>query len=145
MSITVEKTMEIYLEELRQYQCSHRFAGGMVMHMTPVGDSGFWIGTLTAYDRNGMKSESAVPFNQYIKIVNEVEDLLSPYQTRGFNGKLVGWNPSQTVKSFLYNKKVHRLFFLEEQHVLPFIKSYTKPVRVQKRKEEAVEVVVMVG
>lgn len=142
MGINVEKAMTLFLEDLKKYDCTKKFAGGMVLHICPVGDSGYYIGTLTAYDESGLKSEKAVPFNKYIKIVNEIEDLIEPYQTQGFTGRLAGWNPAPVVRSFLYHKKVHRLFFLEERQVLPFLKNYTQPERKQDRE---VDVVVTFG
>lgn len=142
MSVTVEKAMKTFLDELRQYRCNLSYSGGIVLHFAPVGDTGFYVGTLTAYDENGLKSENAIPFNQFIQVVNEIEDLLEPYKTKEFTGTLEGWNADGIIKSFLYNKKVHRVFFLEEQQVLPFVKSYTNPARVAKRD---VDVIVTFG
>jgi hypothetical protein len=145
MSINVEKAMELFGKELYQYKCTKKLSGGVVLHIAPLGSSGYYVGTFTAYDKTGLKSEKAMPFNQYIRTVNEIEDLIEPYQINGFTGRLVGWNPSPVVKNFLYEKKVHRLFFLAETDVLAFMKNYTSQVRVDARADEGVEVIVMFG
>jgi len=144
-NVNVEKAMELYKDELIGYECTKKIAGGVVIHFSPVGQSGYFIGTFTAYDRNGLKSERALPFDKYIRIVNEVEDLLEPYQVNGFTGRLAGWNATPYVKSFLFHKKVHRLFFLNETHVLSFVKRYTGKKLARKRAELGVEIVIMFG
>lgn len=142
MSMAVEKAMEKFVEDLKKYECTKKFPGGMVLHFSPVGERGFFIGTLTAYDKNGLKSERAFPLKQFMKVVNEIEDLLKAHQTTSFTGILVGWNPTRFVKSFCYNKKVHRLFFLEESELMDFIREFTRPDRVAQRE---VDVVVTIG
>lgn len=119
--------------------------GGMVLTLLPVGDDQHWIGMLTAYDKDGLKSENAVSFNLFMRIVNELENVLADYRVSQITGKLFGWKPSIAIKQFLYNKKVHRLFFLEESHVLSFLKEYTEPSRSEKRTKELVDVVVLIG
>lgn len=143
--IGIEKALELFGEELKHYHNKKRLPGGVVVHLAPVGNTGYFIGTLTCYNEEGLKSENALPFQKFIRIANEIEDLIAPYQTNGFTGRLVGWNPTPKVRDFLYKKKTHRLFFLEEHHVLPFVKSFTSDVRTAARKEHGIDVVVMVG
>ncbi|WAB25019.1 hypothetical protein M3_0068 [Lysinibacillus phage vB_LfM_LysYB1] len=138
MSMSVENAMVKFFGELDRYTCSKKFPGGMVVHFNPVGESGYYIGTLTAYNEQGEKSDKAIPFQKYMKTVNEIEDLLQPYQGYEFTGILVGWNPTTYVKSFLFNKKVHRLFFLHHADVLKFIESYTTPERIAAREADVV-------
>lgn len=145
MSVNVDKAMELFSEELNQYSCKKKLSGGVVLHLSPLGNSGYYIGTLTAYDNNGLKSEKAIPFEKFIQAINEIEDLIEQYQVNGFTGRLVGWNPSTIVKKFLYEKKVHRLFFLAEGDVLKFMKHYTSKIRVDSRLENDIDVAVLFG
>lgn len=143
--VNVEKAMELFSTELKNYQNHKKIAGGVVLHLDSLGDTGYYVGTITCYNSKGLKSENAIPFNKFIRIINEVEELISPYQTNGFTGRIVGWNPTHNVREFLYEKKVHRLFFLSEQSILTFLKQYTSNKRTQDRLKEDIDVLVMMG
>lgn len=145
MLLTVEKAMSVFENELKEYKCHKKFSGGVVLHINPVGNTGFYIGTLTAYDKSGLKSEQAIPFQKFIKVINQLENLLSQYQTTSFTGRLEGWNPTEKVREFLYEKKVHRLFFLAEDAVLNFMEDYTSKKYIAYRLENDVDVLVMFG
>lgn len=141
----INDVMKTYLEELKDYNCDVKYPGGMVLHLAPVGKTGFCIGTLTGYDEDGFKSEKAIPFSEFIEVVNEIENLIGVYGTLEFTGILAGWKAEGYLKNFLYHKKVHRVFFLEESCVLPFLKSYSHPARKRRRKNLGVDVMVNFG
>jgi len=145
MTMSVEKTIETFGEELNHYKSDKCVANGVVLHMAPVGDSGYYVGTFTCYDANGLKSERALPFDKYIRVVNEIEDLITPYQTNTFTGRLVGHNPTPRVREFLYTKKVHRMFFLNETNVMNFVKNFTSKIRVDARAADGIDVLVIFG
>lgn len=145
MTVSVDKAMSLFGKALQEYECTKKLTGGVVLHLAPVGITGYYVGTITAYDVNGMKSERALPFSKYIRLVNEIEDLITPYQEQSFTGRLVGWNPTPIVKNFLYEKKVHRLFFLSENNVLTFLNNYTSKMRIENRISEGYDVAVMYG
>jgi hypothetical protein len=92
-----------------------------------------------------LKSENAVSFSNFMKIVGELENVLADYRVSPVTGRLFGWKPAKYLQNFLYNKKVHRLFFLEESQVFSFLREYTDYERADKRNKEVVEVVVLVG
>lgn len=145
MSITVEKAMELFSKELDEYKNHKKLSGGIVLHLNALGDTGYYIGTLTCYNEKGLKSENAVPFNKFIRVVNEIESLIAPLQVNDFTGRIFGWNPTERVGKFLYDKKVHRIFFLPEQSVLTFMKKYTSSERTKSRLKDGIDVLVMMG
>lgn len=143
---TVEQALYTYADALANYEGTKKYAGGAVLHFAPMEGTNLFVATFTAYDENGKKSERALPFNKYIKIVNEIEDVLQFYKRNtGFLGRLVGWNPTHLVREFLFEKKVHRMFMIHEDDVIPFIKEYTDKSRVKKRVKMGAEVLIVVG
>lgn len=140
MTLGIEAMMEAYEEELKECEFSKSYPGGMTLHFSPVGSTGYYIGTLTAYNSDGEKSEYAIPFNDFIDVINEIESLLRAYRTNNFTGQLVGNGATGVIKNFLFDKKVHRIFFLDEDKVLPFVKTFMSQERTRNR---AVDVVVL--
>ncbi len=140
MSKNVETAMNLFKKELEEYACTKKVASGAVLHLSPLGETGYCIGTFTAYGDDARKSESAMPFRQYIKVINQLETLLEEYQANDFVGRLVGWNPPTLIKEFLYEKKVHRFFFINEDDVMEFMKKYSSKSRVKYRKDIAASV-----
>jgi hypothetical protein len=143
--MNVEQVMEIYSKELSSYEKCVKYPDGMVLHISTLGNTGYYIGTLTAYDREGKKSENAFPLSTFMNVVSEIESLLKIHRTLDFTGQLIGWNPTSRVKNFLYNKKVHRFFFIPEDSVLPFVKSFTHESRIAERKNMGVDLLVVFG
>jgi hypothetical protein len=123
MSRAVEQAVVDYQDELKSYRKPKKELRSCVsFHIAPVGSAGIFLFTLTCYDEDGLKSEKAVPFPIFINLLNELEEILKSYRRRSFTGRVVGWNPPEHLRDFLYRKKVHRLFFLEEDDVLPFVR-----------------------
>jgi len=131
----VETAMNLFKNELGEYVCSKKVSSGVVLHISPLGETGYCIGTFTAYGDDARKTENAMPFRKYIKVINQLEALLEEYQDNGFTGRLVGWNPPTLIKEFLYEKKIHRFFFLTEESVVEFMKAYTSKARLKYRKD----------
>lgn len=138
--MNVDKFMETYKAELKSYKIGITYSEGFVLHIAPLGGSGYYIGTLTAYNKDGLKSEHAFPIRQYMRIIDEIESLLEECSSG-----LHGFKPTSIVKEFLYRKKAHRLFFLSESNVLPFIKTYMSTSRKADREERGIEVIVSFG
>lgn len=138
--MNIDKFMETYKAELKSYKIGITYSEGFVLHIAPLGGSGYYVGTLTAYNKDGLKSENAFPIKQYMRIIEEIESLLDECSS-----ELHGYKPSPLIKEFLYKKKAHRLFFLSEKNVLPFIKTYMSPSRKADRDERGIEVIVSFG
>lgn len=143
--MNVEQVMETYKAELKNYKVGIKCPDSFVLHIAPLHGSGLYLGTLTAYDVNGLKSERAFPLASFMRIISELEALLKVNAGDQCTGKIFGFNPIPMVKDFLYKKKVHRLFFLEEQNVLTFLRTYTSPSRKAEREQNGTEVIVTFG
>lgn len=146
----VEDAMIELAPHLKKYRCAQVLPNGVVVHLFPLGDTGYVVGTFTAYNADGLKSEKALPFSKFMRLVEELEKEILPKfrYPDGFAGWLVGWNVRafRYIDSFLLRKKVHRVFFLHESDVYPFLKAYTDPIRVKRRLlETETDVVVMFG
>lgn len=143
--LAVEKALKTFESELSGYELSKRLPGGVVLHLASIGETGYFIGTVTAFNSEGVKSEHALPFRKFMRIIEELEHLASAYRKAPFTGAVVGWKPKATLEKFLFEKKVHRLFFLNEESVLPFLKVYGNAARKEQRDRDGVNVLVMVG
>lgn len=143
--MNVEQAMETYKYELKNYKVGIKCPDSFVLHISPLTGSSLYVGTLTAYDVNGLKSERAFPLDAFMRVISELEALLRINASYECTGRLIGWNPTVSVKDFLYKKKAHRLFFLEEHKVLSFLKTYSSPSRKVEREQNGTEVIVSFG
>ena len=141
----VEKALEVFESELASYDMTKTLPNGVILHLASLGDTGYFACTLTAFNGEGVKSEHALPFRKFMRIVEELEALAYAYRREPFTGQVVGWKPKRLLERFLFEKKVHRLFFLNEESVLPFVKTYGSSSRKEQRERDGVNVVVMVG
>lgn len=122
--------------------------GGIVITLKRIENTDVVIGAFTAFDGSGVKTERALPFNKYINVINELEDVLSMNSSTNdlVFGRVVGWNPTPVLKNFLLDKHIHRLFFLKASDVGSFLMDYTSKNRVAYRKNTiGVNVLVTVG
>jgi hypothetical protein len=142
-TMTVDNAMRSFHWELREYDNHDAYPGGVVIHLAPLGKTGFYVGTFTAYNHNGLKSQDALRFSDFLNITSELENTLKQYDTHGFTGKVVGWKPSQSIKNFLHEKKAHRLFFLHQSQVLEFVNEYMSVKRKEKRKREGLDKIIV--
>lgn len=138
--------METYAEELNDYKCDFKLPGGIVLHIAPVGETGYYVGTLTGYNKEGQKSADAIPSDIWLNLINDIEQLIKPLATKPFTGKLVGHKAiGSNVISFLLKKQVHRFFFLEEQNMLKFLKSYNHYSRSERRRNSGITIITVFG
>ncbi|MNW28092.1 hypothetical protein D3C74_49040 [compost metagenome] len=120
---SVEKYMRDNLNSLKSYKPSSHISPGLNINLSPVGDGSIYLGTFTGYGDSLLKSANATPFSDFMNVVNVCDAALLSYRSLPFTGKMVGYQPTDLVRSFLYHKKAHRLFFLRATDVLPFVSS----------------------
>ncbi|QKE56527.1 hypothetical protein [Bacillus phage YungSlug] len=125
MIMTTETIFDVYKNELSAYVCKDKLPNGAVLHLARLGESEVYIGTLTCFNKEGLKDERALPFQTFINVVNQLENFLGNYKNTAYTGRVIGWNPTEKVKDFLYEKKVHRVFFIRRADVFRFLEEYT--------------------
>lgn len=119
--------LDLYEEQLSQYKVTLKHPG-VVVHLYPLEGTTETLGTITVYDDEGKKSDKALPLDKFLEIVDLVETSMI-YATDGERFKVLGWKPNQKVMDFLFSKRIHRFFFLNEDNVLDFMRRLSEGYR----------------